>query len=439
VHHPNTDEKRISFAGGSSFASGQNLIGVQWTLGVTEPGSSGSPLYDPQGRIIGQLCCGGSFCQTPNNPDFYGRMFRNWTGGGTNGSRLSNWLDPIGTNQVTLDPIGPLGAAPPANDLCVNAQPINLGNTTFNNTNATTSGPTVSGLCVVGGDNQIQSDIWFSYTPSTSRVMRARTCGSIFDTKLAVYDGCPGPSTAPLNCNDDADCNGDGQLDNASIVYFLAEAGNEYIFRVGGFNGDEGLGGINLAQIALPANNDCSNPLVVGEGITNFDAFGAAPSGTATPCGIAANAPDVWFSYVPDANGQAIISACNTAFTNGVAVYSGGCPGAGTLVGCDSTGCNNRGVVLLDVVAGQEYLIRVASKQALADAGDLSITLIPDVVDPPACPGDINNDGIVNADDLSLLLSNFGCTSGCTADQNDDGVVNADDLSVVLSAFGGSC
>lgn len=439
VHHPSTDEKRISFANNSSFASGQNLIGVQWTLGVTEPGSSGSPLYDPQGRIIGQLCCGGSFCQTPNNPDFYGRMFRSWTGGGTNSSRLSNWLDPIGTNQTTLEPIGPLGGAPPENDLCVDAIAINLGNTTYNNTNATTSGPPVFTECTTGGDTQIQSDIWFSHTPSSTRVMRARTCGSVFDTKMAVYAGCPGPTTSPLTCNDDTDCSGNGQLDDGSVIFFLAEAGTEYIFRIGGFNGDEGLGGVNLAQIALPSNNDCANPMVVGEGTTNFDAFGAIPSGHQTGCGITADSPDVWFSYTPDASGQAIISACNSAFLSGVAVYSGGCPGSGALVGCDSTSCDGRGLVVLNVVGGQDYLVRVGSQQPLADAGNLNITLIPDVIEPPACPGDLNNDGVVDTVDLGLLLGEFGCSSDCSADINEDGIINTEDLGELLGSFGSEC
>lgn len=440
VHHPNTEEKRISFANGSSFASGQNLIGVQWTLGVTEPGSSGSPLYDPNGRIIGQLCCGGSYCETPNNPDYYGRLYRSWTGGGSSGNRLSNWLDPAGTGQTTLDPIGPMGAEPPVNDLCANAIPINLGSITFDNTNATTSGPVVTGLCVVGGDNQIQSDLWYSHIPSTTRVLRARTCGSVIDTKLAIYLGCPTSGQPTIACNDDADCTGNGSLDTGSVVYFLATAGEEYILRVGGFNGDEGLGGLNLAQVATPSNNTCATALTVSEGETNFDAFGATPSGYATPCGISASDPDVWFSYTPAENGTAVIGACNAAFGNGVALYEGQCPGSGALIACATTGCANNGLIMTQVTAGQTYLIRIASKQPLADAGTLGISLIPDVVEPPACPGDFNNDGVVNADDLGVLLNNFGCTGGdCNADLNDDGAVNADDLGILLNAFGTAC
>ncbi|TVQ32232.1 MAG: hypothetical protein EA376_06160 [Phycisphaeraceae bacterium] len=54
-----------------------------------------------------------------------------------------------------------------------------------------------------------------------------------------------------------------------------------------------------------------------------------------------------------------------------------------------------------------------------------------------ACQGDINGDGVVNAQDLAILLSFWG-TSEKSADLNDDGVVNAQDLAILLSWWG-SC
>ena len=49
-------------------------------------------------------------------------------------------------------------------------------------------------------------------------------------------------------------------------------------------------------------------------------------------------------------------------------------------------------------------------------------------------PGDLNNDGVVNVLDLSILLSNFG-TANSVADINKDGTVNILDLSVLLSHY----
>jgi endonuclease/exonuclease/phosphatase family metal-dependent hydrolase len=69
---------------------------------------------------------------------------------------------------------------------------------------------------------------------------------------------------------------------------------------------------------------------------------------------------------------------------------------------------------------------------------DFSLPLAPDK--PKPCPGDLNGDGQVNADDLGVLLSSFGCAGeGCLADLTGDGQVNADDLGVLLSAFGSLC
>ena len=75
--------------------------------GVTEPGSSGSPLYSQAGRFIGQLHGGPSSCGATgdNLSDYYGRFSVSWTGGGTNSTRLSNWLDAGGTGATTVNGI----------------------------------------------------------------------------------------------------------------------------------------------------------------------------------------------------------------------------------------------------------------------------------------------------------------------------------------------
>jgi hypothetical protein len=117
VHHPSTDEKRISFSSATTTNSYNNPtppgdgshIRAFWTLGVTEPGSSGSPLYSPQGRFVGQLHGGPSACGASDLSDYYGRFSRSWTGGGTNSTRASNWLDPGNTGAMTLDGINATG------------------------------------------------------------------------------------------------------------------------------------------------------------------------------------------------------------------------------------------------------------------------------------------------------------------------------------------
>jgi len=57
-----------------------------------------------------------------------------------------------------------------------------------------------------------------------------------------------------------------------------------------------------------------------------------------------------------------------------------------------------------------------------------------DVIEP--CPGDLNDDGVVNVSDLLILLGAWGDCSGCDADLNGDGVVNVSDLLILLGAWG---
>jgi len=74
-----------------------------------------------------------------------------------------------------------------------------------------------------------------------------------------------------------------------------------------------------------------------------------------------------------------------------------------------------------------------------ADNTGLDLTPITVVA---SCPGDATGDGFVNADDLLVVLGNFGsAVQGGPADGDfdDSGAVNADDLLTVLGAFGTAC
>ncbi len=114
IHHPDGDIKKISFATGTAvtatYGSATCWQTGTWTDGITEPGSSGSPLFNMSGLIIGQLYGGPSNCGCENNAgcgyDYYGKIFTSWTGGGTNATRLSNWLDPAACNTGATTLVG---------------------------------------------------------------------------------------------------------------------------------------------------------------------------------------------------------------------------------------------------------------------------------------------------------------------------------------------
>ena len=132
IHHPSVAEKRISHGtsatrttsyGGAntnptSPGDGSHIF-VRWIpgIGVTEGGSSGSPLFSPDKRVIGQLHGGPSSCSASDvaKADYYGRVSVSWTGGGSNTTRLSNWLDATGTGAQFIDGLDSSGGgnAPP--------------------------------------------------------------------------------------------------------------------------------------------------------------------------------------------------------------------------------------------------------------------------------------------------------------------------------------
>jgi hypothetical protein len=52
---------------------------------------------------------------------------------------------------------------------------------------------------------------------------------------------------------------------------------------------------------------------------------------------------------------------------------------------------------------------------------------------PPSNPADLDGDGLVTAEDLTILLSNWGGSGD--GDINSDGIVDAEDLTAILSAW----
>lgn len=71
-------------------------------------------------------------------------------------------------------------------------------------------------------------------------------------------------------------------------------------------------------------------------------------------------------------------------------------------------------------------------------AADVNANGIPDVCEPAPCPGDTNDSGVVNAVDISIILSAWGTDGGKFpgADTNDDGTVDGSDLAEVLAGWG---
>ena len=114
IHHPAGDEKKISTytSTATSMSYNNGWAGSHWKVnwsatanghGVTEGGSSGSPLFNPNGLIVGHLSGGSSYCMALNDPDLYGKMNKAWDQEGSNANQqLKAWLDPANTGVTSL-------------------------------------------------------------------------------------------------------------------------------------------------------------------------------------------------------------------------------------------------------------------------------------------------------------------------------------------------
>jgi hypothetical protein len=117
IHHPYGDIKKIStyeetLLGTDAYGGEQNdcYWETRWIEtpnghGITEGGSSGSPLFNDQGLIIGTLATGSSYC-TPSAktyPDYYGKFSKHWDSNGTlPEQQLKVWLDPLNTGFLKM-------------------------------------------------------------------------------------------------------------------------------------------------------------------------------------------------------------------------------------------------------------------------------------------------------------------------------------------------
>lgn len=120
IHHPSGDIKKISIEnhplistsfGASPANSHWGVTG--WDLGVTEGGSSGSPLFDQNHRIVGQLHGGASACGAQALSDEYGKISYSWNPQNSDSSQqLKYWLDPSATNATFVNGFDPSGGAP---------------------------------------------------------------------------------------------------------------------------------------------------------------------------------------------------------------------------------------------------------------------------------------------------------------------------------------
>lgn len=130
IHHPSGDAKKIStynvqLTSSNPLVSGSQMATnsawrVSWSPttnghAVVEGGSSGSPIFNSLGQVIGTLTGGSSSCENPYSPDYYGKMWYHWDKNGpAQTQRVAPFLDPLNTGLESLDGYDPYDEEFPA-------------------------------------------------------------------------------------------------------------------------------------------------------------------------------------------------------------------------------------------------------------------------------------------------------------------------------------
>jgi lysyl endopeptidase len=226
LHHPSGDLMKISRAANPvTLGTFENLPAnyhwqANWTQGVTEGGSSGSPLFDQNHRIIGQLSGGPSFCGSSELWDFYGRFNLSWTGGGTNATRLSNWLDPSNSGASTTNTaniatqLGSISRIPTTglqgdNSFCTTSNNYTIQNLPSNATVAWNTVP-ASGTVRINSPNAQQTTLSIIYSGVITLNATITNCeGSVTVSKQVIVGNAPPSISASVS-----GCNGSFQVWN---------------------------------------------------------------------------------------------------------------------------------------------------------------------------------------------------------------------------------
>jgi len=337
---------------------------------------------------------------TPICPGTVSYLFANVTSGVPYLIRVGGYANgQTGPVELTLSFV-----TPPGNDDCADQIPISDGVTNFDSRVASTDGAAlIPAVCNLGafGTEQIYRDLWFVYTATQSGLALLSTCNiTAWDTRLAVYDSlaCPANPNDVIACNDD----GPGCAGFSSALTFTTVVGQDYLIRIGGYDGaDGGPGQVSITYSTALLNDNCSSPLPLVVGDNPFDTTLATTDGPPHASPAVCNSvgdelieSDVWFEFVAPQDGLVQMSTCpDPGFDSQIAAY----PDQPCMVDPLSViACNDddpacsaqpfRSTIRFDVTMGTTTIIRVGGYSEFdGGPGIVRVQYVPRPVENLTC------------------------------------------------------
>lgn len=185
----------------------------------------------------------------------------------------------------------------------------------------------------------------------------------------------------------------------------------------------------------VPINNACGSATLIQSGSTAFTILYATTDGPTEPegCGFVGEAQienDIWFRYFAPCAGMVTVSLCGANFDARLAAYVG-CPSdSGHAVTCDDDYCGAAPQLRFHNGGPTLYRLRIGAAAGSIGSGVMVVFCTP-------CPGDIaNGDGIVDIDDLLIIINHWGFAAPDPGDITGNGIVDIDDLHEVVDGWG---
>jgi hypothetical protein len=265
----------------------------------------------------------------------------------------------------------PALATPPPNDDFADAQ--DLGSAP----GASVSGTNRYATAEFGEPNHhgypALASVWYRWTAPTNGVVRLNTCGSNFDTLLAVYRGLTVDRLGRVASSDDF-------CGSQSSLKFGTVAGTTYRIAVDGYAGQQGSIALELAPAVPPSNDAFADALDLGSGLsatasgTNLDA--TAELGEPAHYPDVPAAASVWYRWTSPADRSVQIDTCGSDFDTVLAVYRGSALDALDGVASDDESCRRyRSRVEFDAEAGEIYRIAVDGYRGAEGSIELALGL----------------------------------------------------------------